>query len=365
MIALACCRAGFEGEAATDIARVAEAAKLRAPQTLAAAPASGYVALELGNVDRARWRAALLDAPPVFCRSLFIGSGPHPLLGDGTTKRLPDRVTPIVDALAALEARGDALWLEYPDTNDGKAMSTLSRALAPRITAGLRERGLLSAADTPAHAARNAVRLHVFLPDGTTAWVGTSIAESGARWPMGIAHLRMPGAAPSRSTLKLAEAIAVFLGEREHELMRAGQRAVDLGAAPGGWTWQLAQRGLRVTAVDNGALKGEIARDPLVTHVRADGFRFVPKRPVDWVLCDMVEQPSRVAGLMARWIGERHARHALFNLKLPMKKRYAEIERCANLMAEVLRASSVGWGLAVKHLYHDREEVTAHLYRRD
>ena len=97
--------------------------------------------------------------------------------------------------------------------------------------------------------------------------------------------------------------------------------AVDLGAAPGGWTWQLAQRGLRVTAVDNGPLKGAVRDDPLVTHVREDAFRLRPRRPVDWLVCDIVEQPDAHRGAVARWIAEGAARRAIFNLKLPMKKR--------------------------------------------
>src|SRR6185436_8651688 len=99
-----------------------------------------------------------------------------------------------------------------------------------------------------------------------------SRAPWGSPWPMGIPRIRMPRGAPSRSTLKLAEALITFLGDREPESLRAGMRAVDLGAAPGGWTWQLAHRGLRVIAVDNGALKGSVEEDPLVTHVRADGL---------------------------------------------------------------------------------------------
>ena len=138
--------------------------------------------------------------------------------------------------------------------------------------------------------------LHVLFADGAHAYVGASAAPWASRWTMGIPRLRMPGGAPSRSTLKLAEAFVTFLGDREAELLRAGMRAVDLGAAPGGWTWQLARRGLRVTAVDNGPLKGEVRDDPLVTHLRADGLAFLPKRPVDWMVCDIVEQPSRIAG---------------------------------------------------------------------
>ena len=130
--------------------------------------------------------------------------------------------------------------------------------------------------------------------------------------------------------------------------MRAGMRAVDLGAAPGGWTWQLARRGLRVTAVDNGPLKGDVRDDPLVTHLRADGLAYLPKRPVDWMVCDIVEQPSRIAALVARWIGEGHARHAIFNLKLPMKKRYDEVRRCEAIIGDASRegARSAHAGIA-------------------
>jgi 23S rRNA (cytidine2498-2'-O)-methyltransferase len=175
---------------------------------------------------------------------------------------------------------------------------------------------------------------------------------------MGIPRLRMPGSAPSRSTLKLAEALVTFLGDRESVLMRAGMRAVDLGAAPGGWTWQLAHRGLRVVAVDNGSLKGAVRDDPLVTHVRADGLTYVPKRPVDWMVCDIVEQPSRIATLVARWIGEGHARHSVFNLKLPMKKRHDEVRRCDAIIRDALTSAGVRHHLVLRQLYHDREEVT-------
>lgn len=140
-------------------------------------------------------------------------------------------------------------------------------------------------------------------------------------------------------------------------------RAVDLGAAPGGWTWQLAQRGLRVTAVDNGSLKGTVANNPLVTHLREDGMSWRPKRAVDWLVCDIVEQPLRCAELVARWIADGAARHAIFNLKLPMKKRYDEVRRCEQGIGEIMQRARLRHTLRIKHLYHDREEVTAYLAR--
>ena len=95
----------------------------------------------------------------------------------------------------------------------------------------------------------------------------------------------------------------MFLDKAEQaQWLKPDMTAIDLGAAPGGWTWQLVQRGLKVIAVDNGPLKGAAASHPSIKHLRLDGFSYRPQRPVDWLVCDMVEQPAKVAALIAEWI---------------------------------------------------------------
>jgi 23S rRNA (cytidine2498-2'-O)-methyltransferase len=98
-----------------------------------------------------------------------------------------------------------------------------------------------------------------------------------------------------------------------------------------------------------------------VKHRRDDGFHFRPEKPVDWMVCDMVESPSRIARLAARWIAQGWCRQAIFNLKLPMKKRWEEVERCRVLIEEEVGSRH---DLRMKQLYHDREEITAYLARR-
>jgi 23S rRNA (cytidine2498-2'-O)-methyltransferase len=174
----------------------------------------------------------------------------------------------------------------------------------------------------------------------------------------------MPSGAPSRSTLKLAEALAHFLGDEEVERrLGPGMSAVDLGASPGGWTWQLVRRGLFVTAVDNGSMDAALLETGQVKHRRADAFAFRPPEPVDWMVCDVVESPSRVATLAARWVAEGWCRETIFNLKLPMKKRWEEVGRAR----EIVDAAFAGapYRLALRQLYHDREEVTAWLAAGD
>jgi 23S rRNA (cytidine2498-2'-O)-methyltransferase len=354
-VAVAYCRAGFESEAAADLGRLTESAGLRG--TFDVVTRRAYVVARFDAFDAQRWSHAFARHPPVFIRSSFVGTGPHAITEPSSIRARPDRVAPIVDAIAHLSRRGaPGAWIEYPDTNEGKALSTLARALAARLDSALQARGL--ATGPPAN------HQHVFLADGGTAYVGTSDTETGSAWPMGIPRIRMPHGAPSRSTAKLAEAFLVFLGDREAALLRSDMRAVDLGAAPGGWTWQLAHRGLKVTAVDNGALKGDVAIDPRVAHVRADGIAWRPRAPVDWLVCDIVLQPIRIADLVAGWIADGAARYAIFNLKLPMKKRFDEVERCRAAIDARLQRARVRYTLQLRHLYHDREEITGYLARR-
>ena len=345
------CRAGFEGECAAEIQE--RAAELGIHGYCKAKNDAAYVVFDTANDDDARRLYHDLPfASLIFTRQWFVITA--------LCKDLPvdDRVSPLVDALQPVPGAGGALYMETPDTNTGKELSGLGRKLHRPLAAGLQQAKLL------APTAHSRWRLHVCLLSGTAAYVGFSDTRNSAPWPMGVARLKFPRGAPSRSTLKLEEALLVFLSREERDaLMRPGMNAVDLGAAPGGWTWQLVHRHLHVTAVDNGALDAALLESGLVDHVRGDGFRFRPKTPAVWMVCDIVEQPIRIAELAAKWITQGWCRHAVFNLKLPMKKRYQEVRRCLDLVRQQLTAAGIAHTMACKQLYHDREEVTVYVAR--
>jgi 23S rRNA (cytidine2498-2'-O)-methyltransferase len=349
---VALCRAGFEPECASDLQSMINATK----GVVAAEPVivPGVVALPLsGPLAPARISAALAAHPPIFARELSLGAGPMPL-GER------DRITPIVAAARDLGVTCGTLWLEYPDTNDGKHLSSLCRRLEPLLREALQSAQVLTTNENPLPT--QLPTLHVVFTSKQEAYVTTSAHAWNSAWAMGIPRLKMPRDVPSRSTLKLAEAFATFLTDDEQlRLLRPGLHAVDLGAAPGGWTWQLAHRGVRVTAVDNGPMKGSVADDPLVTHLREDGMTWRPRRPVDWLVCDIVLQPVRIAELVGRWVADGYARRAIFNLKLPMKKRYDEVQRCASRILEITGHAGMNVELRIRQLYHDREEVTGFL----
>jgi 23S rRNA (cytidine2498-2'-O)-methyltransferase len=346
---LAYCRPGFERECAQELDEAAE--EMGASGFVKARPESGF-ALFCAHQEE---MGIELGRHLAFRRLVF----PRQVMRTGDLLQgLPagDRATPIAAAARALGKRFAALWIEMPDTNEGKALSTLARTLRPHLEKALAREGVSIDAKAPE-------RLHVFLVGGAAAHVAVSSVADSAPWEMGIPRLRMPSSAPSRSTLKLAEALMVFIpaGEQAKRLA-PGMTAADLGASPGGWTWQLVHRNMHVTAVDNGPMDAALLETGQVRHRRDDGFHFRPAEPFDWMVCDMVESPSRVARLVARWLAERWCRESIFNLKLPMKKRWEELGRCRAIIDEALGGG--GYFLRMKHLYHDREEVTAHLARR-
>jgi len=337
---LALCRPGFERECASEL-----------EIWLGTLGANGYAQYEKisGQVvwigESPRWP---VTRDLIFSRQIIRLLDKRPLFFDAK-----DRITPILSAMEGMQF--SAIYFDHPDTNDGKALSDLFDRL---------QKPLLSAAGKQNILNRDAhMRAHLVFIDGTSAWFGMSEPGQTLRWPMGIPRLKMHPDAPSRSTLKLTEAFAYFLdAEEQQEWLREGLTAVDLGACPGGWTWQLVQHGIQVTAIDNGQMNEKLMDSGLVDHLREDGFFFRPKRPVHWLVCDMVEQPARVAELVAQWLADGHAGRAIFNLKLPMKTRLDEVEYCRHIIEDTLKSAKKKIArLEFRQLYHDREEVTGYV----
>ena len=334
------CRAGFEPELAGELSdRAAEAGFAGYART---ERDSGHVVYACEDADGLS--RALPWASLIFARQKLR------LLADLRGLDPRDRIAPMLAALQG-RARFGTLVMEHPDSDAAKPLAGLARSLGNALRPALRKAGLLSAQEDA-----RLPRLHVCFVAGDHALLAASDPADSAPWPLGIPRLRMHADAPSRSALKLEEALLVLLDEGERRrLLRDGMRAADLGAAPGGWTWVLTRHGLRVQSIDNGPLRQHVLDTGLVEHLRADGFSWQPAQALDWMVCDMVEQPRRVAERMATWLREGWCRHAIFNLKLPMKKRWQETRLCLDLFA-----AQAGEPLAIraKQLYHDREEIT-------
>ena len=342
------CRPGFEDACAAEVS--GHAGRLQLPGWCRARPGDGFVLFTSHAEDGgARLYNRLALDELVFARQWFV------VLAELTALPPADRIGPLLASLDPLPEPVRGLWMETPDSNEGKSLSTLARKLERPLQRALADAGRL--------ADGSPLWLHCCLLGGDHLVAGYACRHNSAPWPGGIPRLKMPRSAPSRSTLKLEEALLRLFGDAVERYLPPGGRAVDLGAAPGGWTWQLVRHHQFVTAVDNGPMDAALMDSGQVEHRREDGFRFRPQRPVGWMVCDMVERPVRVAALAADWLVAGWCRHALFNLKLPMKKRLAEVERCLGLVEARLAEANIKHRLFAKQLYHDREEVTVAVVR--
>ncbi|NKE44526.1 hypothetical protein HB662_07040 [Roseomonas frigidaquae] len=149
---------------------------------------------------------------------------------------------------------------------------------------------------------------------------------------------------PSRAYLKLWEALT-----RLGRYPGPGETCLDLGAAPGGWTWVLAKLGAQVVAVDKAPLDAAVAAMPGVTMRAESAFGLDPRTEpkVDWLFSDVICYPSRLLGLVQRWIAADAAHNFVCTLKFQGETDHATAEAFAAIP-----------GAVVFHGAHNKHELT-------
>lgn len=148
---------------------------------------------------------------------------------------------------------------------------------------------------------------------------------------------------PSRAYLKLWEALTLL-----EAWPQPGERVIDLGSAPGGWTWVLAELGADVVSVDKAALDPRVAARPNVRFVKESAFALDPAaHPVDWVFSDVICYPDRLLALIERWRAAHPSARFVCTIKLQGETDHAAIAR--------FRAIE---GSRLVHLSHNRHELT-------
>jgi 23S rRNA (cytidine2498-2'-O)-methyltransferase len=152
-------------------------------------------------------------------------------------------------------------------------------------------------------------------------------------------------APPSRAYLKLWEALTIA-GVRPGP----GERCIDLGSSPGGWTWVLASLGAEVVSVDKADLAPAVAAMPNVRFERGSAFAVDPRRVrsrYDWLFCDVICYPDRLLGMIERWRDAQAARRFVCTVKFQGRTDHAAIARFAAIP-----------GAKMVHLFHNRHELT-------
>jgi 23S rRNA (cytidine2498-2'-O)-methyltransferase len=140
------------------------------------------------------------------------------------------------------------------------------------------------------------------------------IASAECRSPLPLGELEFveeKSGPPSRAYLKLWEALSLMKVQP-----KPGERCLDLGAAPGGWTWVLAELGADVLAIDRAPLAPNIASRPNIQWQKGNAFSVAPEDigPIDWLFfrSHLLPREAPRAGLAlariaARSLDRRHA----------------------------------------------------------
>jgi 23S rRNA (cytidine2498-2'-O)-methyltransferase len=153
-------------------------------------------------------------------------------------------------------------------------------------------------------------------------------------FPGGVVELPPDPRPPSRAYAKVREAWA-----RLGRGVVAGETCVDLGASPGGWTYDALAAGATVIAVDRSPLRDDLMRHPRLRFVRGDAFAFAPDAPVDWLLCDVIAFPERSVELLERWLSRGLCRRFVVTVKFKGAADPAIVGRLDALLARLAPAA--------------------------
>jgi 23S rRNA (cytidine2498-2'-O)-methyltransferase len=146
---------------------------------------------------------------------------------------------------------------------------------------------------------------------------------------------------PSRAYLKLWEA-CTLIGAHP----RPGETCLDLGAAPGGWTWAIGTLGAGVTAIDKAPLAPRVAALPSVSWREGSAFALAPE-PVDWLFSDIIAYPDRLLALVQRWIASGLANRIVCTVKFQGATDHDAVDAFAAIQ-----------GGRLLHLFHNKHELT-------
>ena len=188
----------------------------------------------------------------------------------------------------------------------------------------------------------------------------STVAANRSRWNGGAAHYANDGVL-SRAAHKLTEALEAF-GLAEKAM---ASNALDLGAAPGGWTQVLLDKGAQVTAVDPGVMDARLANHPHMHYVCATAQRFFAEAiksknatRYDLIVNDMKMDMYESARIMvdAAFLLASDG-YAIMTFKLKPGQGFAKIKKALDILVPGYRV------VGVRQLFHNRDEVTVCLTR--
>ncbi|MDN3504930.1 MAG: SAM-dependent methyltransferase [Rhabdochlamydiaceae bacterium] len=149
---------------------------------------------------------------------------------------------------------------------------------------------------------------------------------------------------PSRAYLKLIEAFTL-IGNHP----KKGDKCLEIGAAPGSWTYVLANLGADVIACDRSELAPHIMSRKNVEFIKGDAFALTPDKvgKVDWIVSDIICYPDKLFEWIQLWLKSDLCQNFVITIKL----------QGASDMDAVKKFAAIK-GSKVRHLFNNKHELT-------
>lgn len=184
------------------------------------------------------------------------------------------------------------------------------------------------------------------------AYLGISRLEHNVSdWTGGIRFFSKSDGVICRAEFKIEEAFRVF-GITVEE----GMAALDLGAAPGGWTHFLSKQGVNVDAVDPANLEDEVKKAKNVRHYKMLAQEFAEKykeKRYDIIVNDMKMDTNESIDILCEMSSQlKPDGCCILTLKLPK----TNIQKRINVARQVLARKFET--VQIRQLYFNRSEVT-------
>lgn len=149
---------------------------------------------------------------------------------------------------------------------------------------------------------------------------------------------------PNRAYLKLWEVFATLDLKIKPE-----DCAIEIGAAPGGWSWVLSQYFEKVYTFDRADLDPKVKKIKNITHVKGDAFKIDPDEFSDctWLFSDLICTPEKIYETVQFWLAHGRVKNFVCTIKFKGDCDFEIIDKFLKIPdSKVVR------------LYHNKNEVT-------
>jgi len=149
---------------------------------------------------------------------------------------------------------------------------------------------------------------------------------------------------PNRAYLKLWE---VFTTQQLK--IKQDDCALEIGAAPGGWSWVLSQYFKKVYTFDRADLAPQVKKIKNITHVQGDAFKISPDdfKDVTWFFSDLICTPEKIHETIEFWLAHSRVRNFVCTIKFKGDTPFEVIDKLLKIPdSKIVR------------LYHNKNEVT-------